>query len=98
MKHFHARYSLTPNEKTRRFLIFEENRMMEKDNAKVILGLLAGAAAGLIAGYLLAGGNKDELIGSVRSAAGEIKDEIERIPAQGEALMDETDKESRQSG
>ena len=67
---------------------------MENDRSKMLLGFLLGAAAGAVAGYLLAGGKKEDLAGNLKSAAGNIKDELSKQFQKGEELVDELAKKA----
>jgi len=60
----------------------------------MLLGFLLGAAAGAVAGYLLAGGRKEDLAGNLKTAAGELKDELGKQFQKGEELVDELTKKA----
>ena len=62
---------------------------MEKDRSNLFLGFLLGAAAGAIAGYILAGGKKEELAANLKTAAANIQDELSKQFQQGEELIEE---------
>ena len=46
-------------------------------------------AAGAVAGYLLAGGKKEELEQNMQSAAGKIKEELKDYLEKGESLLND---------
>ena len=60
---------------------------MENERSKLILGFLLGAAAGAVAGYILAGGKKELLAEDLKMASGKIKEELEDYFKHGETLM-----------
>jgi len=68
---------------------------MEKDRSALFFGFLLGAAAGAIAGYMLAGGRKEDLANHLKTAAATIQDELGKQFQQGEELIDEL---TRQAG
>ena len=68
---------------------------MEKDRSNLFVGFLLGAAAGAIAGYLLAGGRKEDLAAHLKTAAANIQEELGKQFQQGQELVDEL---TRQAG
>ena len=68
---------------------------MENERSDLLLGFLLGAAAGAIAGFLMAGGRKEDLTEGLKTAAESIKDELGKQFKKGEELVDEL---TRQTG
>ena len=62
---------------------------MEKERTNLLLGFLLGAAAGAVAGFLMAGGSKEDLTDGLKKAAENIKDELGKQFQKGEELVDE---------
>jgi gas vesicle protein len=62
---------------------------MDNDRSKLFFGFLLGVAAGAVAGYLLAGGKKEELEQNLHSASGKIRDELKDYLEKGEALLND---------
>ena len=62
---------------------------MENERSNLLLGFLLGAAAGAVAGFLMAGGRKEDLTEGLKTAAENIKDELGKQFQKGEELIDE---------
>lgn len=50
--------------------------MKENNNSKILLALLAGAAAGIAIGYFLNSSKKDELVNDIKDKASKLKDDL----------------------
>ena len=51
--------------------------MSEKNNAKVLMAFLAGAAVGAAVGYFLNSNRKDELVSDLQDGVSNLKDEVD---------------------
>ncbi|MFD2786077.1 YtxH domain-containing protein [Hymenobacter rubripertinctus] len=61
---------------------------MQDTKGKVILSLLAGATAGIVAGLLLAPETGDEARADLKRAAGKMNEDLGRLLKQGKARIE----------
>ena len=63
--------------------------MKDNNNSKIILALLAGAAAGIAIGYFLKSDKKDELFNDLKEGVAKFKDDLAEKFEKGTSMLDD---------
>lgn len=68
---------------------FKKNKKMENNNSKLLWGIAIGAAAGLLAGYLLSGRKIADLSDDIKDAATNLKSTLDDTLDKGKQVVDD---------